>query len=48
VAIGALLDRDRDTLVAACARAAQHEVGTMDEHFDQLFELYERLIEEAS
>jgi alpha-1,6-mannosyltransferase len=47
-AIGALLDRDRDALVAGCARAAQYKVGTMDDHFDQLFELYERLIEEAS
>ncbi|MBW2404164.1 MAG: glycosyltransferase, partial [Deltaproteobacteria bacterium] len=48
VAIGALLDRDRDMLVAACARAAQQDVGTMDDHFDQLFELYERLIDEGS
>ena len=47
-AIEALLDRDRNALVAGCARAAQHKVGTMDDHFDQLFELYERLIDEAS
>jgi alpha-1,6-mannosyltransferase len=47
-AIEALLDRDRNPLVAGCARAAQHKVGTMDDHFYQLFELYERLIEEAS
>jgi len=47
-AIEALLDRDRDALVAGCARAAQHEIGTMDDHFHQLFALYERLIEEAS
>jgi len=47
-AIGALLDRDRDALVAGSARAAQDEIGTMDDHFDQLFELYERLIQEAS
>jgi alpha-1,6-mannosyltransferase len=47
-AIEALLDRDRAALVAGCARAAQHEIGTMDDHFHQLFELYERLIEEAS
>jgi alpha-1,6-mannosyltransferase len=47
-AIGALLDRDRDALVAGCARAAQRRIGTMDDHFHQLFELYERLLEEAS
>lgn len=47
-AIEALLHRDRAALVAGCARAAQHEIGTMDDHFQQLFELYERLIEEAS
>ena len=46
VAIDALCDRDRDALVAGCARAAQHEVGTMDDHFDRLFALYERLISE--
>ena len=47
-AIDALLARDHDALVAGCARAAHHEIGTMDDHFDQLFELYERLVEEAS
>jgi alpha-1,6-mannosyltransferase len=47
-AIETLLARDRDVLVAGCARAAQREIGTMDDHFDQLFELYERLVEEAS
>lgn len=46
-AIEALLARDRDALTAACARAAQHKIGTMDDHFDDLFELYERLISEA-
>ena len=46
--IEALLARDRDALVAACAEAAQHKIGTMDDHFGQLFGLYERLIEEAS
>jgi alpha-1,6-mannosyltransferase len=47
-AIEALLDRDRDALVAGCARAARHEIGTMDDHFRQLFGLYERLVAEAS
>jgi alpha-1,6-mannosyltransferase len=46
-AIEALLSRDRTALVAGCARAARHEIGTMDDHFNQLFKLYERLVEEA-
>lgn len=47
-AIEALLGRDRDALVAGCARAAEQKIGTMDDHFDQLFGLYERLVEEAT
>ena len=47
-AIEALLGRDRGALVAGCARAAEQKIGTMDDHFDQLFALYERLVEEAS
>lgn len=47
-AIEALVARDRDPLVAACARAAQHKIGTMDDHFEKLFELYERLVEETT
>jgi alpha-1,6-mannosyltransferase len=47
-AIETLLDRDHDALVAGCARAAQHQIGTMDDHFRQLFGLYERLLGEAS
>ncbi len=47
-AIQALLDRDRETLVTGCARAAQEKVGTMGDHFRELFALYERLVEEAS
>jgi len=47
-AIEALLSRDRDALVAGCAHAAEDKIGTMADHFDQLFELYERLVAEAS
>jgi alpha-1,6-mannosyltransferase len=46
-AIEALLARDREELGRACAAAAEHEIGTMEGHFQQLFALYERLIEEA-
>jgi alpha-1,6-mannosyltransferase len=47
-AIERLLSRDRNALLAGCASAAQHDIGTMDDHFDQLFELYERLVAEAA
>lgn len=46
--IEALLARDRDAFVTGCARAAEHEIGAMDDHFRRLFELYERLVREAS
>jgi alpha-1,6-mannosyltransferase len=41
-AILRLLDRDRGLLGRACAEAAE-SIGTMDEHFDQLFAFYEAL-----
>ena len=41
-AILRLLGRDRAQLQLACATAAEH-IGTMDEHFDQLFAFYEEL-----
>lgn len=41
-AILRLLGRDRGALSQGCAAAAEH-IGTMDEHFDQLFGLYEEL-----
>jgi alpha-1,6-mannosyltransferase len=43
-----LISRDREELVAGCRRAAREEVGTMDDHFDQLFQTYERLVEQKS
>ena len=40
-AVERLLKRDRTMLQAACAEAAAHQIGSMDEHFAKLFELYE-------
>ncbi len=42
-AIGRMLDRDRDALRAACLKAAEAHIGTMGDHFELLFETYERL-----
>jgi alpha-1,6-mannosyltransferase len=41
-AVERLLRRDRTILEAACAEAAAHQIGSMDEHFEKLFELYEK------
>jgi alpha-1,6-mannosyltransferase len=41
-AIRRLLSRDRPLLQLACADAATHQIRSMDEHFQALFELYER------
>ena len=41
-AIERLLDRRGDALTAAVADAAAARIGTMDDHFDALFALYER------
>ena len=38
--------RDRADLTDALARAARDRIGTMDDHFDGLFALYERLVAE--
>lgn len=46
-AIEALLSRDRVALKEACADAARQKIGTMEDHFHQLFELYERLVRES-
>ncbi|PIE17542.1 MAG: glycosyl transferase family 1 [Proteobacteria bacterium] len=47
-AMGRLLARDPATLKRAVAGAAADRVGTMADHFDQLFALYERLAAERS
>ncbi len=41
-----LLDRDQASLKAATAEAAAQRVGTMDDHFDGLFDLYVKLARE--
>jgi len=41
-----ILERDRSKMVAACARVATESIGTMDDHFKQLFEVYQRLVDE--
>ena len=45
-AILRMLDRSPDELKAACAEVARDGIGTMADHFDQLFELYEGLARE--
>ncbi|MDI6402284.1 glycosyltransferase [Balneolaceae bacterium ANBcel3] len=39
-----LVERDRQTMVEACTKAAEKSIGTMDDHFDRLFMEYERLL----
>jgi alpha-1,6-mannosyltransferase len=41
-----LLARDRGKLVKACEQAAKNDIGTMDDHFEQLFDTYQRLVDE--
>ena len=45
VAIGRMLSRPRGELASACAEMASTRVGTMDDHFAQLFDLYASLAE---
>ncbi len=44
-AILRIMDRDRDQMINACAHAAEHSIGTMDDHFRQLFQVYRKLTE---
>lgn len=44
-AIIRILDRDRSRMVAACDYAAKHSIGTMDDHFSQLFQIYKDLLD---
>lgn len=43
-AITRLLARDRDGLISECAQAAEHHIGSADDHFQALFRFYEELI----
>lgn len=45
-AIKRLISRNRDDMVEACAKAASEDIGTMENHFEQLFNVYERLLRE--
>lgn len=45
-AILRMLARPREELQAACAELARSGIGTMDDHFRQLFELYVSIVEE--
>ncbi len=42
-AIFRIMDRDRDQMINACAHAAEHSIGTMDDHFRQLFQVYKKM-----
>ncbi|TVQ70043.1 MAG: glycosyltransferase [Balneolaceae bacterium] len=41
-----IVDRDRSKMVAACARDAKETIGTMDDHFHLLFEVYQKMVDE--
>ncbi len=45
-AILKIMDRDREQMVTACAKAAKDSIGTMDDHFRLLFEVYQKLVDE--
>ncbi len=45
-AIMRMLDRDREKMVEACADAALNRIGTMDDHFRLLFEVYQKMVDE--
>lgn len=40
-----ILARDRSEMVAACARVAKESIGTMDDHFRLLFEVYQKMVD---
>ncbi len=40
-----MLARDRTELSNATAKAAEHQIGTMEQHFENLFELYQSLLD---
>jgi len=41
-----ILDRDRSKMVAASARVATESIGTMDDHFRLLFEVYQKMVDQ--
>lgn len=44
LAILRMLERDREEMTVACAHAARHSIGTMDDHFRLLFDTYSKLV----
>jgi alpha-1,6-mannosyltransferase len=44
-ALKRLIDRDRSSLVEACNKAAEDEVGTMEDHFELLFDTYQNMVQ---
>ncbi len=45
-AILRIIGRDRQKMVDACAISAKESIGTMDDHFKLLFEVYQKLVDE--
>lgn len=45
-AILRIVDRDRDTLSEACQKASREYIRSVEDHFDELFSVYEKLLEE--
>lgn len=43
-----IISRDRKELKAACAKTAEEQIGTMDDHFELLFREYEKLVEQKN
>lgn len=39
-----ILERDRKVLSKACVAASREKIGTMDDHFDMLFDLYASMV----
>lgn len=47
-ALTCIIARERGLMVDACMREAQNGIGTMDDHFDLLFETYRKMVEKQS
>ncbi|MDR9415715.1 MAG: glycosyltransferase [Gracilimonas sp.] len=47
-AILKIISRNRDTLVSECKTVAKNNIGTMDDHFKQLFHKYGELIQQKN
>lgn len=45
-AILQIIERDRASLAAACEKAAENHIRSVDDHFENLFALYEKMIKQ--